>query len=100
VKINVNQAYLQGSQVGQIAYLAGIPISRALGPIALNIPIFLSGILFLLLGVFLFVVMREEGFQHISLEERESWGMIIKKFKDSIGLLRGCSISRAVIFLD
>jgi DHA3 family tetracycline resistance protein-like MFS transporter len=96
----VNQAYLQGSQVGQITFLAGIPISTALGTIALNLPITLSGILFLLLGVFLLLVMPEEGFQRSSPEERESNGMIIKTFKDSIGMLRGRPILAAILLIS
>jgi len=96
----VNQAYMQGSQVGQVAFLIGIPISTALGTIALNIPIILSGILFLLLGIFLILVMPEEGFQRSSKVEGESWGTIIKTFKDSIGLLRGSSILIAILLIS
>ena len=96
----VNQAYMQGSQVGLVAFLIGIPISTALGTIALNIPIILSGILFLLLGIFLILVMPEEGFQRSSQVERESWGTIIKTFKDSIGMVRGSSILIAILLIS
>lgn len=96
----VSQAYMRGSQVGQIAFLIGIPISTALGTIALNIPIILAGILFLLLAVFLRLVMPEEGFQRSSQEERKSWGTIFSTFRESIRLVRGRTVLIAILIIS
>jgi DHA3 family tetracycline resistance protein-like MFS transporter len=96
----VSQAYMRGSQVEQIAFLIGIPISTALGTIALNIPIILAGILFLLLGVFLRLVMPEEGFQRSSQEERESWGTMFGTFKESVRLVRGRTVLIAILIIS
>lgn len=96
----VSQAYMRGSQVGQIAFLIGIPISTALGTIALNIPIILAGILFLLLAVFLRLVMPEEGFQRSSQEERESWETMFSTFKESVRLVRGRTVLIAILIIS
>jgi len=96
----VNQAYMQGSQVGQIAYLIGIPISTALGTIALNIPIILSGSLLLLVALLLVLIMPEEGFQPSSSKERDSWPVIFNTFKDSIRMVRGRTILLAILIIS
>lgn len=96
----VADAYMRGSQVGQIAFLIGIPISTALGTIALNIPIILAGILFLLLAVFLILVMPEQGFQRSSQEERESWGTMFSTFKESARLVRGRTVLTAILIIS
>ncbi len=96
----VADAYMRGSQVGQIAFLIGIPISTALGTIALNIPIILAGILFLLLAVFLILVMPEQGFQRSSQEERESWRTVFRTFKDSVQLVRGRTMLITILFIS
>jgi len=96
----VSQAYMRGSQVGQIAFLIGIPISTALGTIALNIPIILAGILLLVLAVFLRLIMPEEGFQRSSQEERKSWGTMFSTFKESIRLVRGRTVLITILLIS
>jgi DHA3 family tetracycline resistance protein-like MFS transporter len=57
----VGPVQVASSQVAQIAILAGIPIGAALGSVALNIPILLSGAIYLLLALRL--IIPEKGFQ-------------------------------------
>ena len=96
----VSQAVMRGSQVGRIATLIGIPISTALGTIALNIPIILAGILSLVLAVFLRLIMPEEGFQRSSQEERKSWGTMFSTFKESIRFVRGRTVLIAILVIS
>ena len=96
----VGHAYMRGSQVGQVAFLIGIPISTALGTIALNIPIILAGMLFLLLAVFLVLVMPEEGFQRSAQEERESWRTMFNTFRESVRLLRDRTVLIAILLIS
>jgi DHA3 family tetracycline resistance protein-like MFS transporter len=93
-------AYMRGSQVGQAAFLIGIPISTALGTIALTIPIILSGILYLMLMVFLILVMPEQGFQRSSGEDRESWQTVLSTFKESVRLVRGRTILITILIIS
>lgn len=96
----VGQAYMRGTQVGRVAFLIGIPISTALGTIALNIPIILAGMLFLLLAVFLVLVMPEEGFQRSPREERESLWMMFSTFRECVKLLRGRTVLIAIFLIS
>jgi DHA3 family tetracycline resistance protein-like MFS transporter len=88
----VGAVYMRGSQVAQIATLAGIPIGTALGTIALNVPILLSGALYLLLALFLTRAMPEHGFQPIPPEKRRSWHTMFSTFKEGVQLVRGRSV--------
>jgi DHA3 family tetracycline resistance protein-like MFS transporter len=88
----VGPVYMRGSQVAQIAILAGIPIGTGLGTIALNVPILLSGALYLLLALFLTRAMPEHGFQPIPPEKRRSWHTMFSTFKEGVQLVRGRSV--------
>jgi DHA3 family tetracycline resistance protein-like MFS transporter len=90
-------AYMRGSQVAQVAILAGIPIGTALGTIALNVPILLSGALYLLLALFLTRAMPERGFQPIPRELRRSWHTMFSTFKEGVLLVRGRSVLVAIL---
>lgn len=96
----VGHAYMRGSQVGQVAFLIGIPISTALGTIALNIPIILAGMLFLLLAVFLVLVMPEEGFQRSSLEERKTWRTLFRTFREGVRVVRSRTVLIAILLIS
>ena len=96
----VSQAYMQGSQVGQAAFLIGIPIGTGLATISLQLPILLSGLLFFALAVFLTLVMPEEGFQRVPAERRESWGKVWTTFKESIHLVRGRAVLTAILVIS
>lgn len=88
----VGPIYMRGSQVAQVAILAGIPVGTALGAIALNIPILLTATLYLLLALFLTRAMPEHGFQPIPPEKRRSWPAMAGTFKEGIRLVRGRSV--------
>jgi DHA3 family tetracycline resistance protein-like MFS transporter len=96
----VGHAYMRASQVGQVAFLIGIPISTALGTIALNLPIILAGMLFLLLAVFLIFVMPEEGFQRSPQEESKSWRTMLMTFRDSVRLVRGRTVLIVILLIS
>ena len=89
--------YLRGSQVAQIAILAGIPIGTALGTMALHIPILLSAALYFLLALFLTRAMPEHGFQPVPPEERRSWQTMFGTFKEGVQLVRGRSVLGTIL---
>jgi DHA3 family tetracycline resistance protein-like MFS transporter len=96
----VGQVYVRGSQLGQVLVLIGIPIGTALGTVALNTPIILAGVLYLLLAALLMFVMPEEGFRCSPPEERESWRTMFKTFGESVRLLRGRPILIAILLIS
>lgn len=54
--------YLRGAQLANFAALGGIVASVALGTVALWLPVFAAGVVFVLLSSFLLVAMPETGF--------------------------------------
>jgi DHA3 family tetracycline resistance protein-like MFS transporter len=96
----VGKVYMRGSQISQIAILAGIPIGSVLGTINLSLPMILSGFLFLLLGLALIKVMPEKGFQPIPAEERKSWRTLFQTFGDGIHLVQGRPILITILVIS
>ena len=96
----VGKVYMCGSQISQIAILAGIPIGSVLGTINLSLPMILSGFLYLLLGLALIKIMPEKGFQPIPAEERKSWRTLFQTFGDGIHLVQGRPILITILVIS
>jgi DHA3 family tetracycline resistance protein-like MFS transporter len=82
------EAFLRGSQAGQAGGLIAIPISIALGSVAVRLPVLLGGGLMILLAAFLAVTMTEEGFTPTPPEDRTTWAMMFKTVQDARGMVR------------
>jgi DHA3 family tetracycline resistance protein-like MFS transporter len=82
------EAYLRGAQAARAGALVAIPISVALGSLALQIPIVLGGLAMILMALFLVLFMREEGFTPSPPEERTTWGLMLKTVRDAQQLVR------------
>lgn len=78
-----NKAFLRGSQAHKIGDLVAIPISIALGAVALNIPIVVGGVSMLILAAFLTLTMTEDGFSPTPPEDRSTWKMMAKTVRDA-----------------
>jgi DHA3 family tetracycline resistance protein-like MFS transporter len=65
--------YLRATQIGWLATLPGIALSAALGSVRLNLPIAVSGILYLALSGVLAVVMPERHFSPSRNTAHASW---------------------------
>lgn len=84
--------YLRGAQLGGFTALAGIASSVALGSVALWIPIFVAGAVFVALGVFLFGAMPETAFVRTDAAERP-----VDSIRRSIRAARGTVRLRPVL---
>jgi DHA3 family tetracycline resistance protein-like MFS transporter len=82
------RAYLRGAQAARAGALVAIPLSVALGSLSLQLPIVLGGVAMILLAVFLFFAMSEEGFTATPPRERTTWGLMLKTVKDAQQLAR------------
>jgi MFS transporter, DHA3 family, tetracycline resistance protein len=69
----LEQTYLKAAQVGQFFSFVGILISVILSRGAMNLPIIISGSLFIVLAAFLAVYMPEKGFKREILEGNSPW---------------------------
>ncbi|GCE26530.1 tetracycline efflux MFS transporter TetA(P) [Dictyobacter alpinus] len=78
----VGNAFIRGSQIGQIASLLAIPLGIGLAIYRINFPIILGAILLLLLGCFLGIWMPEKNFHPAPREERSSWHAMGKMMVD------------------
>jgi DHA3 family tetracycline resistance protein-like MFS transporter len=84
----VGRAFIRSSQIGSIIGLVGTAISVTLGSIALNLPVFLGGVLFIVLAAVLGRFMPETGFKPIPSEERESWKQMADTLRSGVRLVR------------
>lgn len=86
------EAFVRGAQVGQLGGLAGIGISVALGSIAIQLPIVLGGLSYIVLGLVMVAIMPEHGFTPVPRAERESWRTMMRTLRDGMRLVRGRSL--------
>ena len=82
-------AYIRGSQVGQVGTLFGILLSVGLGRIALNLPILVGGFLIVCMAVVLVLFMPEDGFKPTPMPERNTFQKMVATFQNGIRLVRG-----------
>jgi DHA3 family tetracycline resistance protein-like MFS transporter len=94
------KAYLRSSQISQVGLLVGIPIATALGTIALNLPILIAGVCYLLLASVLSWAMPEEGFQRRERGRRESWQDMVQTFREGLLLVRSRSVLVAIMLMS
>ena len=80
-------AFLRGSQFEQIGALLGTGLSVLLAAVYLTLPILTGGIMFFILGIFLIVVMPEDGFTPTPTTERNSWQHLASVFKQGFGMV-------------
>jgi DHA3 family tetracycline resistance protein-like MFS transporter len=84
----VGTVFLRETQVSEIGNILGIPFFILLANINYRIPILVGGSLFIILGMYRWLVMPENGFKPTSKSERESWKAMWGTFRDGIGLTR------------
>lgn len=80
--------YLRGSQIAQIAALAGIGVNVLLANRQLNLPYYAGGLTFVLLGIFLALFMPEHGFSPTPAEDRDTWAKLSATFRAGMGVIR------------
>lgn len=82
-------AFMRGSQVGQVAGFVGIFVSIAIASINLSYAIVFGGIVLIALAIVLLLIMPEDGFQRAPASERESWTDLFTTFRKGLALVRG-----------
>ena len=85
---SAGDAFLRGAQFAQLGTLIGALAGIALGVIRVNLPVLLSGGLFVVLGFFLILNMPEDGFESTPQENRSSWGSMLRTFRQGMGMVR------------
>jgi DHA3 family tetracycline resistance protein-like MFS transporter len=69
--VNIDNILLKGTQIYQICTLMGIFISISLAAFDIALPIKISGVMFVFLGIFFYFFMPESNFQPVSKNKTE-----------------------------
>lgn len=91
--------FLRGSQIGQVAGLAGMVAGVALATVRLNLPIVLGGVLTLLLGVILYFLMREEKFIPAPRHERGDLAGMLAKGRETLAVIRAKPVLLSILLI-
>jgi DHA3 family tetracycline resistance protein-like MFS transporter len=97
---NLDALYLKGAQVGQLFSFAGIVISTLIGTKAVNLPMIVGGLMFMLLAVFLIFFMKEINFAPAPAEDRNSWSQMGHTFMEGIRFIRGKKVLMFMLFIE
>ena len=93
----MDKTFLKGGQAAQAGGIVGVIIGTMLGNVDLRLPLVLSGILFLLLGVFLMQVMPERNFTPALEEKGSLLHDIAGLFKVNLRFVKGAPILLALL---
>lgn len=85
---NAGRAFLRGTQFSNVGALFGIGIGTWLGTFALNLPLVLSGIGIIVLGIVLMLIMPETGFRPNPREGRTTFQHMGHTFREGMSLVR------------
>lgn len=84
--------YLLGSQYGRAAGIAGIGATALLAPLGLAIPILVGSAVTLLLALYLWLRMPEDGFSPAAQGERETWATLSGTFRQGLREVRASRV--------
>ncbi len=85
---NAGAAFLRASQYGQYGALGGTLASMLLGNLQINLPIVAAGLGFCCMGVYLMLVMPENGFRPTPAGERNTWQHLFATLRLGLGMVR------------
>lgn len=86
---NLEQLFLKGVQISQVGALLAIIVSTIIGTKMINLPMILGGVLFIVLGLFLFMFMPETAFHPTPSEDMNSFRQMIKTFSSGLKSIKG-----------
>ncbi len=81
--------YLRAAQIGQVASIAGMLISVGLASIRVNVPIVVSGICMVGLGLLMVLVMKEHNFHPTPHPEKLPFAEMKRTFYRGMRVIRG-----------
>ena len=84
-----NKLFLRATQVGLFASLIGMGAAALVGAQNVALPILVGAVGVLLIGITLFIIMPETGFQPSSKEDRNTWQHMWHTFNEGLKTVRG-----------
>ncbi len=92
--------FLRGTQIGLFASIAGVILSAMLGGIAIQLPIVLGGLGFIVMAGVLLLTMPETAFQRTPADERTTFGKMTGTLRDGIAMARGRIVVRSLLLVS
>ncbi|MBC2457874.1 tetracycline efflux MFS transporter TetA(P) [Clostridium beijerinckii] len=90
--MDLDRIYMKGAQVGQIASVIGIVLSTVIANFSVRLPIIVSGVLFIILALFLGLYMPENNFKPSAPEDLNTFKKMGYTFKSGLKFIKSKSI--------
>ena len=89
---DLDEIYLQGAQAGQIGAFIGIVLSTVIANFSVRLPIIVSGVLFIILALFLWLYMPENNFKPSAPGDLNTFKKMVYTFKSGLKFVKSKSI--------
>lgn len=96
---NADKIFLRGNQISQTGNIIGIIIGTLIGNINLQLPIIISGLLFIFFAIILICIMPETNFSPVRERETNIFKDMIGLFKINLSFIKGAPILLALLFI-
>ena len=93
----VGRLYLRSAQLGQAASIAGMLISVGLASIRISVPIVVSGIGVVILGLLMLLIMPERNFHPTRHPERLPFAEMKRTFQHGLAVVRGRPVLMTIL---
>ena len=89
---DLDDIYIKGAQAGQIGAFIGIVLSTVIANFSVRLPIIVSGVLFIILALFLWLYMPENNFKPSAPGDLNTFKKMVYTFKSGLKFVKSKSI--------
>lgn len=89
---DLDEIYIKGAQAGQIGAFIGIVLSTVIANFSVRLPIIVSGVLFIILALFLWLYMPENNFKPSAPRDLNTFKKMVYTFKSGLKIVKSKSI--------
>ena len=89
---DLDEIYIKGAQAGQIGAFIGIVLSTVIANFSVRLPIIVSGVLFIILALFLWLYMPENNFKPYAPGDLNTFKKMVYTFKSGLKFVKSKSI--------
>ena len=89
---DLDKIYIKGAQAGQIGSVIGIVLSTVIANFSVRLPIIVSGVLFIILALFLWLYMPENNFKPSVPGDLNTFKKMVYTFKSGLKFVKSKSI--------
>lgn len=97
---HANKLFLRAGRLGGLAWLIGLGLTLLIGANHVALPLLVSAIGIMMLGLTLTVIMPEAGFHPTPQEDRNTWQHMGFMFKEGVGVVRSQPRLMNLVFIS